>query len=536
MYPFPEGVKPDGLVPGCDLYLVTDGKMLRRKRGVMDTRGRIIIPLELSVRAVVTALHQKIIRVVEPPPRKASCKLYDLEGHPLPGGPWLEAVDLGEKRVGLRALDGAWAVADAAARPLTWFQYRKIHDFSEGRAVAERPGAVDVLDPSGAVVATVTGTSDELGHAGPFSDGLAVFGYADGTKGALRPDGSVAFRIEASLLERAAHGFFRYATSGVRRGLHGLLDSRGRVVVPAGERENLDPLAADTIRFGRMVAREWSSTEFGREVRHVQAKLVWGLLDGSGRQIVPRVFADVGPESEGLRAFIRYEDDWCVFGYMDAAWNPAFTVARDAHQGTIGEAFRHGKVESRLFLEPVSQLMEPFRDGRAAVWIRQVTERIAGESSDKKGNPAGRWVDRAGNTLPGRPQPQSQLGDLDIPESEEDRQLAARLSPYGLIPKRFPNRRKSVQRVLGDMWLETFADGEMAPLLSSLETTAGFFCGLHEVTTSAGKCHSGWADPHGQVLVPPQFDETGGPFRANRTWARTGRDYFALSRPMRVEG
>jgi hypothetical protein len=305
-----------------------------------------------------------------------------------------------------------------------------------------------------------------------------------------------------------------------------LLNERGAVVIPAGERQYLKPLSPDRIQFGRMVSKQWEDFEdWGKRVQHTVERLIWGLLDGGGREIVPAVYADVGPESEGLRAFISYDKEWCLFGYLDENWNTVLTVARDATTSKGLEDYNFDKA-SRLFLEPVEQLLGPFTSGRAAVWIDQMTERVAQKAR------AGRWIDRQGNLIGGESPPPSPQSQASPDPAEQLDRLGLRLE-VGLEPVAFDRQRRSVRQVFGPAWMEKLNDGTERPVLSALETVNGFFCGLHAVRDRAsGKF--GFIDHTGAVVVQPTLDKIGKPFRDNHTWATVGEQYVALSREMSI--
>jgi len=521
--PFPDGVEPESMPSGCGLYIVRTTKLINRRWGVMDTAGRLVIPLESKSANALGVVGDQFIKVGT----GGGLSLFTIKGDPVPGGPWTAVTDLGNRMLGLQTKAG-WALADASVRPLTAFEYTRIDPCSDNRLVAQAGDHFDVFDVAGVRLATILGT-----NASRYKGGFCTFVRREGrppTRVAIDADGREAFSLDCVRLDPAGEQMFLYATEPDQLGSHkeGLLDARGGVVVPAGSRQYLEPVSPDLIRFGRMETRETRKYEGTKVTTTVRSRLVWGLLDRQGSVVAPEVFADVGPEAEGLRAAILCDAEWATFGYIDDAWNLQFVVARDAHKGSTGDALKYDKIEGMLFLEPVGKLMSPFANGTAAVQIAQVTPTIAQmdiQKVDGRPSPFTHWVDHQGNTVGSAPTP-------DGAESGGDTNNFVPPLPPGWVPAPIIFARRSVHQLAGDVWIVTGMKGDETPVLSQFETTEGFFCGLLRVTDRSANKH-GFVDRTGAVVIPPLYDQVA-PFLDNRTYGKIGRQYYAISRDLMV--
>ena len=481
--PFPDGIEPESMPDGCGMYIVRTAKLFGRKWGAMDTSGRLVVPVECKEASSIDVIGGQWLLVASAAGSGPRWLVFDLNGQQLSGGPWVSVVDLGHQMLGLQGQSG-WALADATARPLTEFCYKSIQPYCDDRLVAQAEDRFDVFDKAG----TRTGSLRSIG-------GVPLVSF-----------------------EYVGYQLYRYATDQSQMTAHtqGLFDELGGIVIPAGSRAYLEPVNQDRIRFGHMEVRQISRNDGVKTVTTIKSRLIWGLLDRDGNVAVPEIFAEVGPSAEGLRACIQCDSEWATFGYIDDAWHLAIVVARDSHKATAGDAFKYGKIEGVTFLEPIDTLMSPFVNGLATVRVKQVTDRVAQAA-------AARLIDHQGNTVAMVPAavPTGGAADDFVPPLPPN--FEADTSPF---------ERRSVGRVAGDAWIAiTMANKEKA-ILSQFETTRGFFCGLLQVVDRTTK-KTGFVDPTGTVVIPPIYDQAKR-FRDNRTWARIGKQYYALSRDMTV--
>ncbi|MDR1823827.1 MAG: hypothetical protein LBR27_00570 [Bifidobacteriaceae bacterium] len=507
---------------------MSTGKVFGAKRGVADATGRLVLPLAFDALETFEGLGEHLILVGKFSSSKPGFQVFTVDGQLLPGGPWYKAKDLGHGVLGFMNADTKYALTDAAGHPLTSFVYDAVKPYSQDRLLAKAGDRLDILGNPLVLVASVPGAAGRVDEFLSFRDDFATVRRGDHWA-AIRLDGSIAFELPCSSLAVAGHGFFAYTESEdqASSGSHGLLDTEGRVLFPAGRHFMLEPISPNLIKHGHIETVSWETTEATKRVRQTGQRQIWGLLDSAGRQVVPEAMVDVGEESEGLRPFIGWEPDWTTVGYLDSGWQIRIVVARDAHKVKASESFKYGKVVSNLYLEPVERLAGPFQQGMAPVFVTQVTDTIATPVPDQPGNrnaPVGYWIDAQGQRLPGLPPPLRLKLKLDEPETPP--------APPGMVPLSFPGYRTAVQQVAGDLWLEQVEGGEPRAIVSSLETTTGFFCGLLAVQDPRTR-KAGFVTQEGAFVTAVKYDQVW-PFRRDHTWAKVGKQFVILSREMAI--
>jgi hypothetical protein len=215
---------------------------------------------------------------------------------------------------------------------------------------------------------------------------------------------------------------------------------------------------------------------------------------------------------------------------MDADRKPVFIVARagklparNFFKSTVSVAKEY------LFVFKNDDLLSPFFNGKALVKLEP----------DGCFLKDGRWVDRSGTeTTPGQVlQPVDEAAAVetgDIPDERKAQEALKRLGNefttlgynFSVIAGESPN--KKCRRLAGDLWEVETSDGKVSYVLSQLESTNGFSCGLLAVKHNRTR-KWGYADPEGNLVVPPKYDEAKA-FKDNRAWARVGKQYFILKR------
>ncbi len=303
--------------------------------GMINKRGREVVPIAYDD----VSDHSEGVAVVE---RGGLVGLVDRTGEEVCG---LRYSDVGDLHEGFAfaALAGSYGFIDAQGRVALPFNYDGAGDFQQGLAVVDSGGRNGAIDHKGRVVVPfehdwIEGfehgvarvrRDGRMGLIGPFGDTVLapVHGYvgpfANGP--ALVVDGALCGYIDRSghwaVPQRfeAPEGVVTWGefTNGVAEvqlnGKRGAIDTVGRILLPAVYADigphghGLIPVRKRTKwayvdRANRPVTKEaydqaWPLVQ---GVGRVVAGEMWGLIDSTGREVIPPRFTELAEPRHGL--------------------------------------------------------------------------------------------------------------------------------------------------------------------------------------------------------------------------------------------
>ncbi|HHT24275.1 MAG TPA: WG repeat-containing protein [Clostridiaceae bacterium] len=506
--PFPAETKPFAML-GTNHFVVTNGKSIGKKYGVIDNNGRIVLPITLKHSEAMYGpikfemLNEKAILL-----KSNVFTVFSLNGNPIASfkrvvslGSELLAVSNGNKFAIMR-IDGSMVSSE---------EFDLIHPFNDGIAIAQKGDTVLGYSTEATVVFILRGI-DEIRT---YCNGYAVF--RRGKKwGAIDTKGNIALEAKWSWLRDCMFDAFVFSESPqpkINLDNFGLVAVGDRVILPC-QYKNLEQIDANMLKHGTVIFFQYTVGN----TRYTQSLLTFAVIDLQGNELIPQGLAAIGTESEGLRAYARYYSDKHIeFGYMDKDWKSVF-IASIVTKVPTGDAFKFGIVStsSYLFSYKIDDLFSPFSNGKA--WVRL--------SQDGRYLKDGRWINKAGQeTTAGEKLTPTET--VISPDEKKAQEVLERLSSY-FTRLGGEDPHKSCRRVIGDLWEIEAHDGKKSFVFSQMESVNGFSCGLIAVKALSNQ-KWGYADYNGNLIVPPKYDEAK-PFNNNRTWARLGKNYFIIKR------
>lgn len=518
--PFPEGTKP--LKPlGDSYYVVTNGKSIGKRFGVVDVDGRIVLPVTQKYSELLYGsiryemLSEKAISL-----EGWKVTVFSLSGSQI--ATYKKLVNLGSELLAVSNGD-KFAIARVDGSRITDEEFDIVRPFADGVAIAQKGSSVIGYATDASVVFSLT----DIVEIRPYCNGYAVFKQGNNW-GAIDTKGNLALEAKWSWLRDAAYDSFIFSESVapiVNLDVFGLVAAGGRIVLPC-QYKNLEQIDANLLKHGTVIYYQYTEGN----TRYTKSLLAFGIVDVQGNEVVSEGIASIGKESEGLRAYARYYSDNTVeFGYMDSNLKKVFAVA-SIGKVSFEDAFKFGVTETKsyIFGFDINDLLSPFSNGKAFIklsWNGQFLK-------------DGRWIDNTGkNTSPGqKPAPTNLSGitqTANTPDEMEAQRIYERLKDkslyvYGGI------YRKSCRRVAGDLWEIVSLADKISYVFSKMETTNGFSCGLIMVKDMSSR-KWGYADHNGDLAVAPKYDEVS-PFSNGRAWARLGKQYFIIQREAKISG
>ncbi|MDR1688762.1 MAG: WG repeat-containing protein [Clostridiales bacterium] len=502
--PFPPGTVPVQFL-GANHFLVSNGKFIGKKYGVVNSNGEIIIPVEEkhSQRpdgsAVFEMLDEKVILF-----EKDGFTLYDLKGtitahfkKLIKLGSGLLAVSNGDK-VAMAKIDGSLVTGE---------DYDSIRPFADGVCIAQKGDTfTGFLDDT-----TVAFTISAIDEIRDFFNGYAVI-KKGGKFGAIDESGNFVLEAKWKWLRNCGDDAFVFSEAKepkVNIDKMGLVTFGDKILIPC-KYTNLEQIDANLLKYGTIVFYQY---DVGN-TRYTKSLLAFGLLDYSGNIIAREGITGVGTENEGLRAYSRYySDNHIEFGYMDKAWNSVLKIS-DMSYGM-----------PYIFNFQIDDLLSPFFEGKAFIKL----------SADGKYLKKGRWIDKNGESTSEGKKLNIEKPAAGAAESPDDKK--AKLIIDSLRGKYTPlpyNAIKGCHRILGDFWQLIKNSDELLFNISKLESVSGFSCGLLAVKEKSSK-KIGFIDHEGQIAMEAKYDEAEH-FNNNRTWVRQGKQYFILKREVIING
>jgi hypothetical protein len=495
--PFPPGTVPVAFL-GANHFIVSNGKFIGKKYGVVNCNGEIIIPVEQK-HSRYEMIDEKAILL-----KHGGFTLYNLEGAKIASfkkliklGFGLFAVSNGDKYA-LARHDGSLVTEEA---------YDEIRPFNGDICIALNEKTVTGFSTDAAALFKI----EEIEEIRDFCNGYAVI-KKSGKYGAIDKNGNFVLQAKWTWLRDSVNDAFVFSeTFEPKTNLSkmGLVTLGDKVLIPC-EYLNLEQIGGNLLKHEKIVVYQYEQGN----TRYTETKFAFSLLDYSGKIIAPQWILSVGTESEGLRAYARYySDNHIEFGYMDNAWNSALKVydARSLFS---------------IFTFQIDNLLSPFFQGKAFNSL-YVDESCIFES---------RWIDKKGETTsegeilkiekPAVP-------TVNTPQSQDE--ADAKLIINGLHGKFTPLLYYSVKgcrRVLGDLWQIDKTNGEMQFRISKLESVTGFSYGLIAVKEKKTK-KIGYVDHEGHFATEVIYDKARH-FDNNRTWARRGKQYYILKREAQI--
>ncbi|MDR1110061.1 MAG: WG repeat-containing protein [Deltaproteobacteria bacterium] len=509
--PFPEGIVPKAFLGG-KFFIVSNGKFFRKRFGVVDIHGNIILPISMIGSLASFNIIEEESILFENYPHGYT--LYSSDGKEIVK--YKNIVSLGNRLLAVSNNGKNYALAGIDGKNLTDAVFDVIRPFSGDLAIAIQGKSCSVFGTDGNMLFTLA----DITEIRDFCDGYAVFRKGD-SWGAIDKLGGIALEPRWAFLRNAEFGAFVFSESRepkINIDNCGLVTAGGKIAVSC-RYKNLEQMDANYLKYGTVIF--YQHTEGNKQ--YTSSGLAWGLMDYSGRQIVPEGMFSLGTKSEGLRAYSKYySDDHIEFGYLNDDWESVSIVSKIG-KTTLKDAFNFGITEGKslLFGYGIDYLLMPFLDGKARVRL----------SPDGHLVKEGRWIDRDGNAA--SPGTLASPGHVAL-SSTPDRK--AELKAMGRLQGRYrPTEdvtHKSCRRIAGDLWeIESYA-GKYEIVLSKMESIGGYSCGLLPVRDSTtGK--KGFVNEKGKVIVHPKYDDAI-PFKANRCWARIGKRYYILRRDMTV--
>ncbi|NLJ70051.1 MAG: WG repeat-containing protein [Clostridiaceae bacterium] len=512
--PFPEGTMPFQFLD-ANYFVVTNGKIIGTRYGVIDTNGMIVLPVtQKHSQAMFGFIKYEILNEKAILLESNGFTLYSMTGNLILSCKKL--VNLGSDMLAV-SNKKKYAIVKIDGSVISNEEFDIVHPFSDGIAIAKKGDEVFGYSADGTIAFTLTNIDEIRG----FSNGYAVF--KQGKKwGAIDTKGSVALEAKWSWLRDSAFDAFVFSeTPYPKMNLDhfGLVGVGDRIIMPC-KYHNLEQIDANLLKHGTMIFYQYTRDN----KRYVKSLLSFGIIDLQGNEIIPQGIALIGTESEGLRAYARYySDNHVEFGYMDKNWKSIFVVS-NAEKIPARDAFKYGVGEAKtyLFTYDINDLFSPFLNDKA--WTRL--------SRDGRLLKDGRWIDKTGKDITGPPIPPleetQKMAEIsnstdEIKAREALERLGNRFTTEG---GSFPH--KSCRRLIDDLWEIEAKDGKKSLVFSQLESLSGFSCGLIAVKDLSTQ-KWGYADQYGNLIVPPKYDEAKS-FKNNRTWARQGKNYFIIKR------
>jgi hypothetical protein len=509
--PFLEGIVPKAFL-GEKFFIVSNGKIFGKRFGVIDGNSNIILPIIMKGPETKFNIIDEEAIIYENNSYKKT--LYSLGGIEI--ATWNNVIALGDKRLAVSNNGKSYALAGIDGKNLTNQVFDLIQPFSDGLAIARQGKNCSALGTDGNILFTL----EDVTEIRDFCNGYAVFRKGD-SWGAIDKLGGIALEAKWAYLRNAAFGAFVFSESKepkINTDNYGLVTAGGKIAVSC-RYKNLEQMDAILLQYGTVI----SYPHIAGNKQYANSRLAWGLMDYSGRQIVPEGMFSLGTKSEGLRAYSKYySDDHIEFGYLNDDWESALIVSKIG-KTTLIDAFWSGNIDGKLLLfgYGIDYLLMPFLDGKARVRL----------SPDGHIVEDGRWIDMDGNAASPGTMASPEHGTLSSTPARKAelklmRRLKGRFRPTEDITHKF------CRRITGDLWeIESYA-GKSEIILSKMESVGGYSCGLLLVKDiSTGK--KGFVNEKGKVIVHPKYDDAI-PFRANRCWARIGKRYYVLRRTMAV--
>lgn len=518
--PFPEGIKPLRLL-GNKHFIVTNGKSIGKRFGVVNDDGRIVLPVTqkyselLNGPIIYEMLSEKAISFMN-----NGFTVYRLDGSQI--ATYKKLVNLGSELLAVSNGD-KFAIARIDGSRITDEEFDSVHPFAFGIAMGKKGSTVIGYSTDASVAFTLT----EIDEIRNYCNGYAVF--RKGNKwGAIDAKGNLALEAKWAWLKDASFDTFIFSDSSapkVNLDALGLVAVGGRIILPCKYR-NLEWIDANILKHGTMIFYQYTEGN----TRYTKSLLAFGLVDVQGNEIVAEGMTSIGQESEGLRAYSRYYSDTHIeFGYMGSDWKSAFVVST-VGKVSVEEAFKYGVTEAKsyIFGYSIDDLLSPFSSGKALVKLSWGGQYLKD----------GRWIDSAGKgtsagQTPASKKPNNPAKAASSPDEIEARKICEKLKEKQLYVHG-GIFRKSCRRIAGDLWEIVSLSGESSLVLSKMESTDGFSCGLIMAKNGASQ-KWGYADCKGNMVVAPKYDEANA-FSNDRAWARLGKRYFIIKRDAKLSG